>query len=52
MKSSQKHSLNIMVAFKHKKWLVNGFQNFWKWNISWNILHKVWHNTIKKQARF
>jgi hypothetical protein len=29
-----------------QNWLVNGFQNLWKWNIFWTFLHKPWHNSM------
>jgi hypothetical protein len=38
-------------CYETQNWLVNGFQNFWIWNISWNVLHKPWHNSIDKKIK-
>jgi hypothetical protein len=53
----EKYQLNKMFSktltkycndyFLNKKWLVNGVQMFWKWN----ILHKFWHNNITKKFK-
>ncbi len=39
-------------CFEAQKWAINRAQNFWKWNISWNQLHKHWHNNIKEVSKF
>jgi hypothetical protein len=49
MNNKLSKSFNIVThVFKHLKGLINRFQNFWKLNIFWNLLHKPWHNNITK----
>jgi hypothetical protein len=36
------------TSFLTLKGFINRLQNFWKLHIFWNLLHKPWHNNIKK----
>jgi hypothetical protein len=50
-KLSKTFIIHYNMCFLALKGFINRLQNFWKLHISWNLLHKPWHNNISKKFK-